>query len=38
MKISYVIGGAGFIGNNLIKCLFADVKGATIVNIDNMSA
>ena len=33
-----VTGGAGFIGSNLIKRLFADVKGATIVNIDNMNA
>ena len=31
-------GGAGFIGSNLIKRLFADQKGATIVNIDNMNA
>lgn len=31
-------GGAGFIGSNLIKRLFKDVKGATIVNIDNMNA
>jgi nucleoside-diphosphate-sugar epimerase len=33
-----VTGGAGFIGSNLIKRLFKDVKGATIVNIDNMNA
>ena len=31
-------GGAGFIGSNLSKRLFTDVKGATIVNIDNMNA
>lgn len=31
-------GGAGFIGSNLIKRLLKDVKGATIVNIDNMNA
>lgn len=31
-------GGAGFIGSNLIKRLFKDVKGATIVNIGNMNA
>ena len=31
-------GGAGFIGSNLIKRLFTDLKGATIVNIDNMNA
>ena len=33
-----VTGGAGFIGSNLIKRLFADTKGTTIVNIDNMNA
>ena len=33
-----VTGGAGFIGSNLIKRLLKDVKGATIVNIDNMNA
>ncbi len=38
MKNILVTGGAGFIGSNLIKRLFADVKGATIVNIDNMNA
>ena len=38
MKSILVTGGAGFIGSNLIKRLFADVKGATIVNIDNMNA
>lgn len=38
MKNILVTGGAGFIGSNLIKRLFTDVKGATIVNIDNMNA
>lgn len=32
-----VTGGAGFIGSNLIKRLFADVKEATIINIDNVN-
>ena len=32
-----VTGGAGFIGSNLIKRLFADTKGATIINIDNLN-
>ena len=36
-KCILVTGGAGFIGSNLIKRLFADVKGATIINIDNMN-
>lgn len=38
MKNILVTGGAGFIGSNLIKRLFADLKDATIVNIDNMNA
>ena len=38
MKNILVTGGAGFIGSNLIKRFFADVKGATIVYIDNMNA
>ena len=38
MKNILVTGGAGFIGSNLIKRLFTDLKGATIVNIDNMNA
>ena len=37
-KSILVTGGAGFIGSNLIKRLFADTKGTTIVNIDNMNA
>ena len=32
-----VTGGAGFIGSNLIKRLFADTQGATIVNLDNLN-
>ena len=33
----FVTGSAGFIGSNLVKRLFNDVKGATIVGIDNMN-
>ena len=29
-------GAAGFIGSNLVKRLFKDVKGATIIGIDNI--
>ena len=36
-KSIFVTGAAGFIGSNLVKRLFKDVKGATIVGIDNMS-
>lgn len=32
-----VTGAAGFIGSNLVKRLFKDVKDATIVGIDNMN-
>ena len=32
-----VTGAAGFIGANLVKRLMKDVKGATIVGIDNMN-
>ena len=37
MKV-LITGGAGFIGSNLIKRLFVDTKGCTIVNIDNLNA
>ena len=36
-KTILVTGGAGFIGLNLIKRLFADTKGTTIINIDNLN-
>ena len=36
-KTMLVTGGAGFIGSNLIKRLFADVKEATIINVDNVN-
>ena len=36
-KTILVTGAAGFIGSNLVKRLFQDVKGATIVGIDNMN-
>jgi nucleoside-diphosphate-sugar epimerase len=38
MKNILVTGGAGFIDSNLIKRLFNNLKGATIVNIDNLNA
>ena len=37
-KTILVTGAAGFIGSNLVKRLFKDLKGATIVGIDNMNA
>ena len=36
-KTILVTGSAGFIGANLVKRLFQDVKDATIVGIDNMN-
>ena len=33
-----VTGAAGFIGSNLVKRLFKELRGATIVGIDNMNA
>ena len=36
-KTILVTGGAGFIGSNLIKRLFVDAPGATIINIDNLN-
>lgn len=33
-----ITGAAGFIGANLVKRLFKDLNGATIVGIDNMNA
>lgn len=32
-----VTGAAGFIGSNLVKRLYADVEGITVVGIDNMN-
>ena len=37
MKTILVTGAAGFIGANLVKRLFSDQKGATIVGFDNMN-
>ena len=36
-KVILVTGVAGFIGSNLVKRLLKDVKGATIIGIDNMN-
>ena len=36
-KSILVTGAAGFIGSNLVKRLFQDVKDATIIGIDNMN-
>ena len=37
-KSFLITGAAGFIGSNLVKRLFRDLKNATIVGIDNMNA
>lgn len=36
-KTIFVTGAAGFIGSNLVKRLFKDTTGTTIVGIDNMN-
>ena len=36
-KTILVIGAAGFIGSNLVKRLYRDVKDVTVVGIDNMN-
>ena len=36
-KTILVTGAAGFIGSNLVKRLMSDLKGATIIGIDNMN-
>jgi nucleoside-diphosphate-sugar epimerase len=36
-KTIFVTGAAGFIGSNLVKRLFTDVEGVTVVGIDNMN-
>lgn len=36
-KTILVTGSAGFIASNLVKRLFKDVRGATVVGIDNMN-
>lgn len=36
-KTILVTGAAGFIGSNLVKCLYADVENVTVIGIDNMN-
>ena len=38
MKSILVTGSAGFIGANLVKRLFHDLNGATIVGVDNLNS
>ena len=37
-KTILVTGHAGFIGSNLVHRLFSEMKGGTIVGIDNMNS
>ena len=36
-KTILVTGAAGFIGSNLVKRLYNDVKDVTVIGIDNMN-
>lgn len=36
-KTLLITGAAGFIGANLVKCIFANVKDVVVVGIDNMN-
>ena len=36
-KTILVTGAAGFIGSNLVKRLYDDVKDVTVIGIDNMN-